>query len=408
MLLVVLLLAGGLLLYQIPRIKRALGWRLDIILTYLRGVVNPAQGLPTPAVSTQSAFMLPTGTPLPLTATLTPTPMISPTPTLTSTPIPDRVFLDPPAYDEKKDRQDWNNCGPATLALYLRYFGWDGDQFDVSRIIKPTRDDRNVNVEELVFYVRTHAGWLNAEYRVGGDIDTVRKFIAAGIPVMIEETFKTDRQYWPEDDQWAGHYLLITAYDDESQQFTAQDSEIGPNQKIPYSNLDKNWQSFNRVYILVFFPEEEQLIQELLGEDWDIDVNRQHALETAELETQLYPDNAFTWFNLGTNLTYFERYHEAALAYDNARNIGLPQRMLRYQFAPFIAYFHSGRTEELMTLTKFALEITRVSEEARLWRGWGFYRMGDKSASLTQFRDALKVRPDYEDALYAIEYITNN
>jgi hypothetical protein len=272
LLLVVLLLAGGLLLYQIPRINRALGWRLDIVMTYMRGVVNPAQGLPTPAVSTQSAFMQPTGTPLPPTATSTPTPIISPTLTLTPTPSPDKVFLDPPAYDKKKDRQDWNNCGPATLALYLRYFGWDGDQFDVSRIIKPTRDDRNVNVEELVFYVRTHAGWLNAEYRVGGDIDTIRKFIAAGIPVMIEETFKTDRQYWPEDDQWAGHYLLITAYDDESQQFTAQDSEIGPNQKISYSDLDENWQSFNRVYILVFSPEQEQLIQELLGDDWDVDV----------------------------------------------------------------------------------------------------------------------------------------
>jgi hypothetical protein len=42
--------------------------------------------------------------------------------------------------------------------------------------------------------------------------------------------------------------------------------------------------------------------------------------------------NAFAWFNQGTNLTYFQRYSEAAQAYDTARSIGLPQRLLRYQF----------------------------------------------------------------------------
>ena len=98
------------------------------------------------------------------------------------TPIPERVQLTPPAYDETRDKQDWNNCGPATLALYLRYYGWEGDQFDISDVIKPTRDDRNVNVDELVYYVRNRSGWLNAEFRVGGDLDILKKLLAAGIP----------------------------------------------------------------------------------------------------------------------------------------------------------------------------------------------------------------------------------
>jgi hypothetical protein len=46
-----------------------------------------------------------------------------------------------------------NNCGPASLALYLRYYGWQGDQFTISELLKPRREDRNVNVEELVYYV---------------------------------------------------------------------------------------------------------------------------------------------------------------------------------------------------------------------------------------------------------------
>jgi tetratricopeptide (TPR) repeat protein len=316
--------------------------------------------------------------------------------------------LTPPAYDEIRDKEDLNNCGPATLALYLRYYGWKGNQNDISKVIKPTREDRNVNVDELVYYVRTQSGWLNAEFRVGGNLDTLKKLLAAGFPVMIEETFKANISGWPGDDLWAGHYLLVTGYDDSVQQFTVQDSERGPNQKIPYPELDKNWQSFNRVYIMAFPPESQGTRESVLGENWDVKTNRQNALKSSEQETISDPGSAFAWFNYGTNLTYFESYNDAAAAYDKARTIGLPQRMLRYQFGPFISYFHSLRTDDLMALTKYALKITPPSEEAMLWRGWGFYRQGDKSQAIIYFNAALKIRPDYQDALYAIDYVTNN
>jgi hypothetical protein len=400
----------GLALFQIPRINRAVTWRMDLALTYMRMAFSPAGKLPTPAVSVQSGGSQATRTPLPATETPEPTlaPLFTPTPTLVPTPIPGSIFLTPPAYDEISDKQDLNNCGPATLALYLRYFGWKGNQYDISKVIKPTRDDRNVNVEELVYYVRTQSGWLNAEFRVGGSLDTLKKLIAAGFPVMIEETFKADHAGWPGDDLWAGHYLLVTGYDDVAQQFTIQDSEYGPNQKTSYAELDKKWQSFNRVYIMAFPPEMQATLESVLGENWDAETNRQNALKASEQETISDPQNAFAWFNYGTNLTYFERYNEAATAYDTARTIGLPERMLRYQFGPFISYFHSMRTEDLMALTKYALEITRTSEEAMLWRGWGFYRMGSKQEAINYFRAALKIHPEYQDAFYAIDYVTNN
>ena len=405
------LLILGLFIYQIPRINRAVNYRLDIALIYFRKIINPVSNLPTPAVKNEAEIPDPAVT-TESSPTLSPeptvTPMFTPTATLVPTPIPNQLHLIPPAYDEIKDKQDWNNCGPATMALYLRYFGWAGDQFDISKVIKPTRDDRNVNVEELVYFVHNKTGWLNAEFRVGGDLDTLKRLIAAGIPVMIEETFTTDRQYWPDDDQWSGHYLLITGYDDAAQEFTVHDSEVGPNQKMNYAVLDQKWESFNRVYIMVYTPENEENIKRALGEDWDVNVNRQKALAAAEKAALSQPKNAFSWFNVGTNLTYFEKYYEAAAAFDTARTLGLPQRMLRYQFGPFIAYFHSLQTDELMTLTKYALEITRTSEEAMLWRGWAEYRRGNSAQALSYFRNALGIRPDYVDAIYAIDFVNAN
>jgi len=268
LIIVTVLVILGFLIYQIPRVNRVVNYRLDIAKTYLRKLIHPVSNLPTPAVKNHSEIPDPAVT-IESSPTLTPEPMATPihtpTATLVPAPIPAQMQLSPPGYDEVRDKQDWNNCGPATLALYLRYFGWDGDQFDISKVIKPTRDDRNVNVEELVYYVRTETGWLNAEFRVGGDLVTLKRLIAAGIPVMIEETFTTDRQYWPDDDLWSGHYLLITGYDDAANEFTVHDSEIGPNQKVTYSELDENWQSFNYVYIMVYLPETEEDIKRAVG-----------------------------------------------------------------------------------------------------------------------------------------------
>jgi tetratricopeptide (TPR) repeat protein len=159
---------------------------------------------------------------------------------------------------------------------------------------------------------------------------------------------------------------------------------------------------------MVYRPDQEELVQSLLGENWDVDSNRGQALELAESETSLEPNNPYTWFNLGSNLVYFERYNEAAQAYDTARQIGLPQRMLRYQFGPYFAYFFSGRNDDLLALTDYALQRTPNSEESLLWRGWGRYRAGDSFKAIDDFNAALEENPFYEDAKYALDYVIAN
>ncbi len=396
-----------LLFYQLPPVKQRLGWRIDFFFTYVRGVINPAQPLPTPL-----AAILETGsTQISTTPTATHQPTPAPTstagPTATRqpspTPLPGSVALPAPAWE----KQDINNCGPAALAMYLRYYGWEGDQFTISDLIKPVPQDRNVNVEELVYYARTRAGWLNAEFRVGGSLDKLKQFLAAGIPVMIEESFEFEEPFWPNDDLWAAHYQLLTGYDDEAQAYVGQDSFYGADQTIPYGKLDANWKIFNRVYIIIYLPGQAATVQAILGEDWDVDTNRRNALETAQAEIDADPEDAFAWFNLGSNRVYFGEYGEAALAYDQARTLGLPQRMLRYQFGPFFAYFHSMRSEELMALTEYALERTPNSEEALLWHGWAYYRLPepDLNRSISLWREALQANPNYEDARYALEYV---
>jgi tetratricopeptide (TPR) repeat protein len=401
-------------LYQVPAIHERLSWRLDFAAAFVRGVLDPVKPLPTPLAVQAAVEAEDPATPTP-TATFsmpefsptsgpTATPSNTPTPTPSPTPIPAQAELPPPAWV----KQDINNCGPATLTMYLSFYGWKGDQAMISQVIKPLPEDRNVNVEELVYYVRNQAGWLQIEYRVGGNIDLIKKFVAAGIPVMIEEAFPMQESYWPNDDRWAGHYLLITGYDDSAGVFITQDVFVSANLRTAYTEIEKRWETFNHVYMLLFRPDQAGLVQSILGKDWDVNQNRTNALEASRKATQNNPSDAFAWFNLGTNLVYFENYDEAAKAYDRARTLGLPQRMLRYQFGPFIAYFHSLRTDDLMTLTEYALKITPTSEEAMLWRGWGLYRLGRKDEAISFFQKALKAHPGYTDADYALSYVSKN
>ncbi len=387
------------LLLQIPGVNAAVSWRYEKFTIYVKNVVNPPGSVPT-ALPVTPQPVTPTVTATKQPAALQPTV----TPTLTSVPLPAQVALPSPPYEQ----QTPNNCGPATLSMTLHMYGWDGDQGEIADQIKPVLQDRNVNPEEMAYYVRNFAGWLNIQYRVAGDLTTLKKLLAARYPVIVESVTSLDPNdaLGPTDDLWAAHYLLLTGYDDGTRTFTIQDSYHGANLTISYEQLAAEWEPFNNLYMVLYFPQNEAELQSLLGADWDPDANRQRALDEAQASTVINPDNAFAWFNLGSDLVYFERYEEAALAYDTSREIGLPLRMFRYQFGPFWAYFHSNRNADLLALTDYARGVTEMSEEAWLWYGWALYRQNDFKGAKAAWEKALSINNSpYVDARNALQYV---
>lgn len=393
------LLVLAALLYQVPAINSRVAWRIEVAKTYAKNIINPVGDVPT-------AIPNPTSTRNPVTPTITPTTVVVETPipaTATLPPLPAQALLTSPAYE----KQTPNNCGPAALSMMLHIFGWSGTQKDISDVIKPIVGDRNVNPEEMAYWVRNYAGWLRIEYRVGGDLETLKRLLAAAYPVIVESTtsLNPEDSGWPDDDLWAAHYLLLTGYDDATQTFTVQDTYRGPDKQVSYEQLVTEWKPFNYLYMVVYLPEQEEEMQGLLASNWDPDLNRQNSLASSQAATVQNSSDAFAWFNLGSNFVYFERYDEANLAYDKARELGLPQRMFRYQFGPFIANFQSNRTEDLLSLTDYALQRTEMSEETWLWHGWALYRKGDGKGAVKDWRKALAIHPGYEDALYALNFV---
>ncbi|WKZ51667.1 MAG: C39 family peptidase [Anaerolineales bacterium] len=392
----------GFLLLQIPSLRSRLLWRYEVWTTRLQNALDPVV-IPTPQPSTP----FPTFTPPPPTPTADASASATPSPT--AVPLPPQVHIPSPDYE----KQDINNCGPATLSMALRMYGWQGSQYDVAAVVKPVKQDRNVNPEELRYYILNEAGWLKAEYRVAGTLDLLKRLLAANYPVIVEVASKIDQQdaNGPNDDLWDAHYLLVNGYDEAEKTFLVQDSQHGAatdaDKKVPYETLEQNWKPFNYLYMVIYFPQDEAEIQSILGADWDPDLNRQRALDLANADVAADPQDAFGWFNLGASLTYFERYQEAALAFDQAFTIGLPQRMTRYQFWPFVAYFNADRADYLLELTEKTYKPINgwYAEEALLWHGWGLWKRGDLEGAVANWRKALQVHPGYKDAIYALQFV---
>jgi hypothetical protein len=413
----------SLLVYNLPPVHSRLAWRLDSAQAQIYYYFNPPQeavfipqeqqieaivqatlqALPTFTVSA------PSDTPLPSLsqAGASPTPQPSPTPTLTPTPLPEKATL----TGLKHEYQQMNNCGPATLAMALSYWGWQGDQRDTRLFLRPnfaTVDDKNVMPAEMVEYVEQETG-LKALVRVGGDVELLKRFIAAGFPVLIEKGFQ------PPKEDWMGHFEVINAYDDGRQRFITQDSYIMADFPLPYDQLtDRWWRDFNYVYLVIYPPDREAEAMSILGPQADPAYNYQHAAQVAREETAQLSgrDLFFAWFNLGTNLLAQGDYPGSAQAYDQAfaiyaalPDVERPWRTLWYQVGPYEAYYQTGRYQDVINLANTTLSFMRqpVLEESFFWRGLAKEKMGDSEGAIADLRKSIELNPNFTPAYPHLE-----
>jgi len=300
--------------------------------------------------------------------------------------------------------QTWNNCGPATLSMYLSYWGSTLDQEAIRRVVRPNPEDKHAGADELADVARSER--LHALVRVNGTAERLRQLVSNGVPVMVST--------WHEDapNDGMGHYRLIVGYDEGAREWLLYDSlaATAADRNAPYTPLRMSyedfepwWVVFNRRYVIVYSDERTDAVRAILGDDADDGAMWQGALAHAREAIVADEGNPFHWFNLGTDLVALGEYDEAASAYDRARQLGLPWRMLWYQFGPFSAYYHVGRYDEVIALADATLRVTTHVEELHYWRGRALAARGDATAGAASLRRALELRPNYPEAIEALE-----
>jgi tetratricopeptide (TPR) repeat protein len=282
----------------------------------------------------------------------------------------------------------------------LTYFGFPNDQYPAAQWLKPNSEDKNVSPWQMVEYVNTQiSGTVYALVRQGGTIERIKALIANNFVVIIEEGYDPPG----ENLGWMGHYLLISGYDDATQQFTTQDTYKGPNLTYSYEHVSEYWAHFNHVYLVLYDKSREPELMALLGSDADERQNSYNALVQATAAAQADGTDAFAWFNVGTSYVAMGDYQKAAAAYDQARNLGLPWRMMWYQFGPFIAYNEVGRYQDMIDLAQANLNDGggQYVEETFYYGGLAREGLGQNDRALSNYQGAIAFNPNFTPARIA-------
>jgi tetratricopeptide (TPR) repeat protein len=96
-------------------------------------------------------------------------------------------------------------------------------------------------------------------------------------------------------------------------------------------------------------------------------------------------------------------HEDAATAFDNARRIGLPWRMLWYQFAIFESYLAVGRYDDVIELTNTNLEQSDDLEESHYYKGRALEAQGKIEAAQSSYERAVRNNPQYTEAQEALD-----
>jgi tetratricopeptide (TPR) repeat protein len=279
----------------------------------------------------------------------------------------------------------------------MSYFGRPETQVEAANFLKPNKNDKNVSPHELAQYARTTG--LEAIVRQGGTIDQLKLFLSNGLPVLVETWLLHNGDS-------LGHYRLITGYDDAAEQFTTFDSLNGPDHAVSYSQFEKDWRVFNRLYIVIYPVDQTDLVRSIIGPDLDDTNLYKRLVREAQAEIEADPGDAIAYFNLGEALTRLNQYDAAVTAFDQARRRGLHWRRLWYQFTPFEAYFAVGRHQDVLDLTEATLEGTGGLEEAYYYQGMALHATGQPGAPAA-FEAAIAYNNNFEAAKTALNSITN-
>jgi len=335
----------------------------------------------------------------PLFLTNTPAPPLSPLDAAgdlrVSLPASARLSGLSPVY------QQINRCSAAALTIVLSYYNWGGTYTDTINYLNTYAEDVAVRLDEMIAFVEQRG--LRAVERTGGTVDLLRALVASGYPVLVENSYYEGSGGLRD---WLGHNRVVMGYDDATETFYTFDSLLGNGadnlgRPLSYADLDDRWRAFNRDYLIVYRPEQEADVMALLGEQADRSVNWASTLAQAEAEIASIGDG-FAYFNAGSALLGLGQAEEAALMFDQAFAVGLPWRMLWYQYGPFEAYFLTRRYDDVLRLVQDVRRTTGGVEEIFYYAGLVYEARGELNTARDFFEVAAARNRNYEPPRLAL------
>jgi hypothetical protein len=151
--------------------------------------------------------------------------------------------------------QTWNNCGPASVAEVLAYWGIYRTQDETKAVLRADGNFYGMSPYDVPAYMRSLG--MRGMIGVGGTPQLVKALIANGFPVIVS-------QYVSVTDH-IGHYRPIQAYDDRQGIFTSSDPYLGQGHTITYADFSTIWKYTNHRFMVLYPPAKQALVSAVLA-----------------------------------------------------------------------------------------------------------------------------------------------
>ncbi len=322
----------------------------------------------------------------------------APLPSATNT-LPSSYLLPP----SKHTYQTFNNCGPATLSMFLSYFDINVDQKTLGDQMRPYQNPKGDNDDKTIFPAEftqwasrygQHKG-LKVFYRPNGSIELLKQFLSHDIPVVAKTLLNQKEDI--------GHFIIVRGYDDAKQTIIVDDSYYGPNKKYSYYDFLSLWQPFNYSYIVGFEDEKSHIASNILGTEYDEKVAWQNTVTRAHKEHELAPESIYPLYNLTVGY-YHTGDYENSIKYFEEVEGRLPRRMMWYQIEPIKAYMQAGNYDRARSLIdKILNDGNRAFSELYYIRGQIYLERGEVDKAKNEFEEAVFYNSGYEEAKQALE-----
>jgi hypothetical protein len=151
--------------------------------------------------------------------------------------------------------QTYNNCGPASIAEVLAYWGISRTQYQVQRVVRADNSPGGMFPYGVPSYARSVG--MRALMGVAGTSRLLKALISNGFPIIINQ--------WYSVAEHTRHYRPIQSYNDGQSVFVASDPLGGPNHAISYAAFAAIWAVSNNRFFVLYPPAKAPLLNAVLA-----------------------------------------------------------------------------------------------------------------------------------------------
>lgn len=210
--------------------------------------------------------------------------------------------------------QTLNNCGPASVAEVLDYWGVPRTQAQVAAVLRPDQPRYGMSLFGVPFYAQS-VGML-ATGGVGGSDRLIKAFVSNGVPVIVADLVSPIQRI--------RHFRPIDGYNDAGAYFTGSDPYLGPRHRISYASFDSLWAISGNRFVAIYPPAKRDLVNAILSSYWNGPAAYQSWLAKVRQRTAKGRSQAWSWMERADAQIHLGDLSGAQASLQQASFLGLP------------------------------------------------------------------------------------